>query len=81
MMTVVVDVMSLHEDGKNGLLAGDVLDLTKSGGNLASMEEIAACVQLTSGMGGPRSSNQYYSSAKLLALRILLNFSHDLKFR
>ncbi len=50
MMTVVVDVMSLHQDENgNGMLTGDILDLTKSGGNLATIEDIAACVQLAFG--------------------------------
>jgi len=54
MMTVVVDAMSLHHDENqsgdgNGMLTGDILDLTKSGGNLAAIEDIAACVQLAFG--------------------------------
>jgi exosome complex RNA-binding protein Rrp42 (RNase PH superfamily) len=48
MITVVVDGMSLNKD--DGVLSGDILNLTKSGGGvLTSMEEIAACSQLAFG--------------------------------
>lgn len=48
MMTVVVDCMSVKK--LNGVLTGDVLGISKSGGSaLISMEEIAACVQLSFG--------------------------------
>jgi RNase PH-related exoribonuclease len=48
MMTVVVDSMSVKKN--NGILTGDVLSISKSGGSvLSSMEEIAACVQLAYG--------------------------------
>jgi exosome complex component RRP43 len=62
MVTVVVDAMSLttkephavtqtqpQTDVKAPILMGDVLNLSKSGGVMSSMEEIAACVQLALG--------------------------------
>jgi len=62
MVTVVVDAMSLTTkephaqtqtqpqiDAKAPILMGDVLNLSKSGGVMSSMEEIAACVQLALG--------------------------------
>jgi exosome complex component RRP42 len=48
MITVVVDSMSVKKE--KGILTGDVLSISKSGGSvLSSMEEIAACVQLAFG--------------------------------
>ena len=48
MITVVVDAMSVNQE--NGVLTGDILNLSKSGGGvLSSMEEIAACTQLALG--------------------------------
>ena len=52
MITVVVDAMSLNrpKDEHGGVLTGDILNLSKSGGGvLSSMEEIAACAQLAFG--------------------------------
>lgn len=53
MVTVVVDAMSLttkeQTDVKAPIIMGDVLNLSKSGGVMSSMEEIAACVQLALG--------------------------------
>ena len=58
MMTVVVDAASLttkephaqtQTDAKAPILMGDILNLSKSGWVMSSMEEIAACVQLALG--------------------------------
>jgi exosome complex component RRP42 len=49
MITIVVDAMSLEKDD-SGVLTGNIVNLSKSGGGvLSSTEEIAACVQLAFG--------------------------------